>query len=669
VDERITEKALYEIYFPHFKALAARARNGSVMCAYNQVNGVFSCNNKWMLDQLRSWGFDGTVVPDAIYALRTAEDAARAGVDNIQPAQLDALVKAGKVPVSTIDSIALHHFVPRFRLGIYDDKSRGDAEANVSTPEHVALARQVAAEGAVLLQNRNNVLPLASPAVKSIAVIGDDAGPNVTAMVGGSAHVYVDPARLKSPLDGIKSRAGSSIAVTYAKGTLGVGRLPALPADVLKTASGQPGFDAVYWTNGRFGGVPAFTRVDTAVDFVAPPPGIAPTAPPESAGASAQGNAAGAGRGGRGGGGVPHPPTWSAKWTGTFVPPSTGLYRFSIAGAGTGQLYVANRPVVALMRADFEVVAHGTIELTAGQPVPIALKYSSESNITSQILRLGWAPPEPALVNDAVAAAKISDVAIVFAGELVGEGYDKLTLSLPADQDWLINAVADANPRTVVVLHTSNPVAMPWLNKVAAVIEAWYPGQEAGTSIASVVFGDVNPAGRLPMTFPASESQAPATRWTQYPGDGYTVNFDEGVLVGYRWYDAYSQQPLFPFGFGLSYTTFKYDELQVRGGADGATVTVRLTNTGRRAGAEIAQMYVGFPAAAQEPPRQLKGFEKVSLKPGESRTVSFSLDRDALSAWDESIHGWKEHAGAYTVEVGRSSRDLALKGTFTIGSR
>jgi beta-glucosidase len=183
------------------------------------------------------------------------------------------------------------------------------------------------------------------------------------------------------------------------------------------------------------------------------------------------------------------------------------------------------------------------------------------------------------------------------------------------------------------------------------------------------VFGDVNPAGRLPMTFPASESQAPATRWTQYPGDGYTVNFDEGVLVGYRWYDAYSQQPLFPFGFGLSYTTFKYDELQVRGGADGATVTVRLTNTGRRAGAEIAQMYVGFPAAAQEPPRQLKGFEKVSLKPGESRTVSFSLDRDALSAWDESIHGWKEHAGAYTVEVGRSSRDLALKGTFTIGSR
>jgi len=147
------------------------------------------------------------------------------------------------------------------------------------------------------------------------------------------------------------------------------------------------------------------------------------------------------------------------------------------------------------------------------------------------------------------------------------------------------------------------------------------------------------------------------------------VNFDESVLVGYRWYDAYNQQPLFPFGFGLSYTTFKYDGLQVRGGADGATVTVRLTNTGRRAGAEIAQMYVGFPTSAQEPPRQLKGFEKVSLKPGESRTVSFSLDRDALSAWDESIHGWKEYAGAYTVAVGGSSRDLALKGTFTIGGR
>jgi beta-glucosidase len=322
-----------------------------------------------------------------------------------------------------------------------------------------------------------------------------------------------------------------------------------------------------------------------------------------------------------------------------------------------------------MMRADFGMVAQGSIQLTAGQPVPIELKYSSDSNLTGQLLRVGWAPPEPELINAAVAAAKRADVAVVFAAEQLGEGYDKLALGLPGDQDRLIEAVAEANPRTIVVLHTSNPVAMPWVNNVAAIIEAWYPGQEAGPSIASVLFGDVNPSGKLPMTFPADDTQGPATKWTEYPGDGYTANFTEGVLVGYRWYDAKNQQPLFPFGHGLSYTTFKYDTLQVQSAGDAATVKVRVTNTGTRAGAEVAQLYLESPPEALEPPLQLKGFEKAMLKPGESKTVTFALDKDALSAWDEATHGWKLYAGTYAVHVGSSSRDLRVKAAFSIGAR
>ena len=171
------------------------------------------------------------------------------------------------------------------------------------------------------------------------------------------------------------------------------------------------------------------------------------------------------------------------------------------------------------------------------------------------------------------------------------------------------------------------------------------------------------------MTFPADESQGPATKWTEYPGDGYTANFTEGVFVGYRWYDAKTRQPLFPFGHGLSYTTFRYDTLQVQSSGDSAAVKVRVTNTGTRAGAEVAQLYVEFPPESLEPPRQLKGFDKVMLKPGESKTVTFSLDRSVLSAWDEAAHGWKLYPGTYTAHAGSSSRDLRAKGVFSIGLR
>ena len=321
------------------------------------------------------------------------------------------------------------------------------------------------------------------------------------------------------------------------------------------------------------------------------------------------------------------------------------------------------------MRADFPMTAHGVVDLVADGPVPIELKYSSASNLLGRALAVGWQAPDPAMPATAVETARKADVAVVFAAAPMGEGHDATSLGLPGDQDALIEAVAQANPRTVVVLHTSNPVAMPWLDRVAAVVEAWYPGQQAGSSIASLLFGDANPSGKLPMTFPAHERQGPGVDWRTYPGDGSTVDFDEGVLVGYRWYDAKAETPLFPFGYGLSYTTFELGGLKIVGAGERRVVQVRIKNTGRRAGAEVVQVYLALPATAREPPRQLKGFEKVRLDPGESRVLTIPLGDALLFAWDEASRAWKLFPGSYTASVGDSSRSLPLHATFEIRER
>ena len=651
VDERIPEKALNEIYLPQFKAAVERGHNGGIMCAYNQINGEFSCDNPGLLANLRKWGFDGYIVPDAAFAQRSALAAAKAGVDGVTPAtEVENLIKSGKLPAGTLDRIVFHVLTPNFRLGVYDRAATGSANADVSTPEHVELAREVAADGAVLLKNEGFVLPL-SQAVKSIAVIGDDAGPDAQAMETGSAQVHV--MKLSAPLDAIRARAGSQATITYAQGTLGIGPLPAVPAEVLAPPAGSEGHGllATYYNTADWSGDPVETRVDSTIDYSGAP--LTSFARQATSGA---------------GGGFARP-AWSATWVGSLTPAATGTYRFSVACGGTAELYVDDRPVVTVMRADFPMTAQGLIHLVGGRAVPIELKYSSASNLLGLGLKLGWQPPDEAMLAKAVEAAKDSEVAIVFAGEATGEGHDKIFLSLPGDQDNLIEAVARANPKTIVVLHTASAVAMPWIDRVAGVVEAWYPGQEAGTSIASILFGDVNPSGKLPMTFPLNAQQGPATNFLEYPGDGHTANFDEGVLVGYRWYDAKDQKPLFPFGFGLSYTTFRYADMQVSGSGTNRAVSVQVTNTGQRAGAEVVEVYVNDPPAAKEPPRQLKGFEKVFLKPGESKAVVIALNADSFSSWDEESHGWKIVPGTYTISVGASSRDIREKDSSLIGAQ
>lgn len=640
VDVQISERALREIYFPAFRAAVEESGVASVMCSYNRINGRYACENPEVLGILKDeWGFTGFVEPDALLAVRDTVAAALAGTDqfalgSIGAPPVDTALR--QIPVERLDDMVRRILTAMISVGALDHPVTGNPDADVSSAAHRALAAEIAAQGTVLLKNDGGLLPF-DETLESIAVIGYDAGPGTQTMVGGSAAVVGGP--IVAPLDAITARAGA-MPVRYAPGTLGLVPLPVLPADVLTPASGEgPGLTGTYYATLDWSGAVVRTEVVPTLDAA---------------------NVLGAG-------------ALSVRWTGTLTPPVSGTYRFSFDYAGIVRLFIDGELIASgdsegLGHPPFALsgvapaTAHGVATLSAGVPVSITVEYSAGSSLVGGVLHLGWQEPDPTLHAEAVAAAASADVAVVFVNDVTSEGMDRESLRLPADQDALIAAVAAANPKTVVVLHTSGPVLMPWLADVAAVVQAWYPGERSGEAIAAVLFGDVAPAGRLPMTFPASEEQGPGQQASEYPGINATVRYEEGVFVGYRYFDAFEQEPLFPFGYGLTYTTFALADLAVEDADGGAfDVSVSVTNTGPRAGAAVVQLYVGFPAAAQAPPNQLKGFDRVELAPGETARVTMRLERDHLAVWDEEAGAWVVHPGAYAIRVGSSSRDLPLE--------
>ena len=333
-------------------------------------------------------------------------------------------------------------------------------------------------------------------------------------------------------------------------------------------------------------------------------------------------------------------------------------------------LFINGKRIINNWRDQAPTTETGTLDLTAGKPVQIEVDYYENGGGAE--VNLGWLTPNSKLLTQAVKLAKQSDVAVVYANNFESEGADLANIDLPSDQNALINAVAAANPNTVVVLNTGSAVTMPWLSKVRGVIEAWYPGQESGNAIAALLFGDVNPSGKLPVTFPATLNQVPASTKAQWPGVNGKVHYSEGLDVGYRWYDAKKLTPLFPFGYGLSYTTFKFSDLKVTPSAlaPGKTVTVtaQVTNTGTRAGAEVAQLYLTDPSSTGEPGRQLKGFDKITLAPGASKPVQFTIAAPDAAYWNTATQQWTLQRGAYMVHVGDSSQALPLAGSFTVAA-
>ena len=637
INEIISERALHEIYYPGFRAAIEKSSAGAAMCSYNQINGTFACNNKDVLPELRSWGLVGDITPDAVFALHDPLKAINAGVDHLGfGLSFKALYDRGQINEVVIDRVLFDTMVPIFKVGVFDHPPTGAPANKVTTAEHIALAKRLIEEGSVLLKNKDHLLPITPDKVKTIALIGVAAGPDAITGEQGPM-VYVE--RLSVPADAIIQRAGSSMKVTYIKAGAGIRPLPVLRGDAIH------GFTATYFRSGDLSGEPVATRVDPAVDFDHLP---APELGKEVFSFA--------------------PPTlsWSARWTGTLDPPVSGEYVFSVDGGGSTTLSIDGKPVVQQQKVNFTATALGTVHLDAGKPVSLVLEHSNDYALLGSQLHLGWFPPHQQEMADALKTAHAADVAVVFAGEQLGEGMDKQTLDLPGDQDELIAAVAAQNPHTVVVLNTSTPVAMPWLEKVGAVLETWYPGQESGAGTASLLFGDADPGGRLPMTFAADRGQGPATKTEEYPGVNGVAHYDEGILVGYRWYDAHHQEPLFPFGFGLSYTDFQLGDLRLSRHGDTMNIELTVKNVGSRPGSDVVQVYVGEPAAAEEPPSQLKGFAKVSLQPNERKHVTIAVPVKALASWSEQDHKWELPAGNYEIKVGESSRDFRLHGRMSL---
>jgi beta-glucosidase len=361
------------------------------------------------------------------------------------------------------------------------------------------------------------------------------------------------------------------------------------------------------------------------------------------------------------------PTPFGGSYTGTLTAPETGTYVLAVTnpcGCYTPTtLSVNGTPLFSVPSTPPVHTYSASVQLTAGKTYTI--------NITGDSSALTWATPSDLApgINAAVAAAKAASTAVVVVSDdTETEAADRFSLSLPSAQDELVSAVAAANPHTVVVVNAGAPVAMPWLSQVAAVVDAWYPGESNGTALASVLYGNTDPSGHLPVTFPENLSQVPASTPQQFPGVNGKVHYSEGIKVGYRWYDAKNITPMFPFGYGLSYTTFGFRNLNITPGNGGAavTVTARVTNTGHVAGTDVAQLYLGDPPVAGEPPRQLKGFQRVTLNPGQSSTVTFNLNRQDLAYWKTSANNWVVPEGQFHVYVGDSSAlaNLPLQGSF-----
>ena len=657
ISSEIDERTLREIYLPPFEAAVREAGTWAVMSSYNRVNGTYVGESAPLLRTILKdeWGFDGLVMSDWFGTQSTAA-AAAAGLDLEMPgpprwrgAQLLEALDRGTVPPSAIDDSVRRVLRTIARAGAFADGTIPEERA-IDTPERRALLREAAAATMVLLKNDGGALPLDRARVGSIAIIGPNAQRAVI-MGGGSAQVNAPYA--VNPHAAIVERVGDAIELGYALGATNYKDLPLLIPQLVADAAGAPGLTISYYTSLDLSGEPVHTASVQSSEQVwlgSAAPGVTPN-------------------------------HFSAALTGSFTPHEDGVHRFSLVSAGRARLLIDGAMAVNNWQpmpggsyfgmGSTEVMGEAT--LVAGRSYVLRVEYSTDGAPFICAVRLGcMTPVDPDAIAKAAALAAQSDVALVFVGtngDWEGEGNDRADMRLPGEQDALIAAVAAANARTVVVLQTGSPVEMPWLADVAAVLQAWYPGQECGNAIGDVLFGAVNPAGKLPQTFPLRLEDNPA--YFNYPGENGRVRYGERIFVGYRAYEAKDVAPLFPFGFGLSYTSFAYGDLRIStemlGPGDLLEIQLDITNTGAVAGSEVVQLYIrDLAARVQRPPQELKGFARLTLAPGETATATFAIDRRALSFWDDAAHAWEAEPGAFEARVGASSQDIRRTAGFTL---
>jgi beta-glucosidase len=645
----IDERTMREIYLPTFEAAVREAQVGAIMVSYNLVNGVHMTEHQHLVHNLvkQEWGFDGIVMSDwdATY---DGVAAANAGLDLEMPsgkfmnrATLIPAIKHGQVSLATIDDKIRRILRTAIRFG-WLDREQTDPTWPLFPAEGRALALETARASMVLLKNQGDWLPLDKAKIKSVAVIGPDAYPAVP-VGGGSAQA--SPFVAVSYLQGLVDYLAGSATVTWTRGLVPSNEIFETTVFATAATGRQLGLRAEYFDNPSLAGTPSLTRVDEHVSFSWDRPNPWPTGK-ASAG--------------------------SARWTGYFIPTTSGAYRFVANSYGLNQyrLFVDGKPVLD-RTAQAQPIGLATLKLKAGQAYAIRLEYVHRDHHAR--LGMGVRKVSDLIEPAAKTLAAAADIAVVLAGfdpSNEGEGADR-TFELPAGQDQLIDLVRAANKNTVVVITSGGGVDMTrWVDSIRAIVQAFYPGQEGGTALAQLLFGDFSPSGKLPATFERRFEDSAAFR-SYAPQADKKIPYSEGVFLGYRHFDRVKTKPLFPFGHGLSYTTFKYSGLTVTPAvmSESGLVTVAfdVSNTGKREGAEVTQVYVSDGhAPLPRPVKELKGFARVSLKPSQTKRVQITLDRRALSYFDEAAQQWKAEPGDFEVLVGSSAQHIELRGKLSL---
>ena len=657
----VDDRTLREIYLPAFETIVKDAQPWTVMCSYNRINGKYASENEILLRKIlkEEWGFKGVVVSDwnavhDIYApIQAGLDLEMPGPARYFGEELVAAVENWQLDEKYVDEAVRRMLRLLFWAGVIGDKEY--PEGGGDTPEHRALARDLAAESMVLLKNDDQRLPLRVDSIKKLAVIGLNADQEISG--GGSSRV--DPHYWVTPLQGLQEKLGEEVLIEYEQGYDNRLNPVTVSDEYLMTPDSKArGLHTELFNNLDLSGDPAKTRVDTRIQHWWSGGG------PEA--------------------GVINPETYSVRWQGVLTPPTSGKVRLYLSNTGTARLWINGElllendvgPVTSSI-FDWEDVEKGTvISLDKNQKYDLRVEFESGKNNKHAFINFSYLPPEGEqenLFERAVQLAKNSDAAVVVVGladNYESEGHDRPNIDLPGGQDALVRAVAEVNQNTVVVVNAGAPVAMPWADMVDAVLLVYYPGQEGGHALADILFGDINPSGKLSVTYPKRLEDTPA--FLHYPG-WKDVRYGEGLFVGYRYYDTKDVPTLFPFGHGLSYTSFNYSELtwpsEVDPGED-FKVSVLVENTGDVFGKEVVQLYIrDVESTLIRPNKELKAFEKVGLAPGESQIITFTLTPRALSFYDPHRQAWVAEAGAFEVLVGSSSRDIRLSGRFELQNK
>jgi beta-glucosidase len=659
-NSQIDERTMREIYLRAFEGAVKEAHVAAIMDSYNFVNGVHATQNDFINNQIakKEWKFDGIIMSDWV-ATYDGVGAAKGGLDLEMPfgrfmnrQSLLPAIKKSELAESVIDDKVARIVFTALRFA-WNSRDQVDLSIPSYSQQGRDAALRAAREGMVLLKNDGNLLPLDKDKIESILVVGPDAYPFV-ADGGGSARVQ--PYAGVSFMEGISNFFGNNANVMYSRGLPTYSEMANATGFVTAAKDGKPGLTVQYFNTGDLTGQPVKTEIKQHINIAEP---------------------------GIDFGGLTESEAWdlfsgpavSSRWTGYYVASQAGTFDVLVQGAGEGagnRLYVDDKLVVDNWELWKALVSQGSLKLSAGAH-KIVLEYYQKPAWDGARMRVAIAPQGSLVDAQAKAMAAKADAVVVVAGfdaESESEGADR-TFALPVGQNDLIQAMAAANKKTIVAVISGGSVdAAPWIDRVPALIEAWYPGQEGGRAFADLLFGVVSPSGKLPISWERRWEDNPVAK-TYYPKPGTKdVSYDEGIFVGYRGYDRNQVKPLFPFGFGLSYSTFKYSNLDFRALTSEApffSVNFDITNTGSREATDIAQLYVHDPnAKVARPNKELKGFVRLNIKRGETRHVSVYLEDRSFTYFDVNTKKWHADAGDYHVMIGHSSADIELTGTVTV---